>query len=154
MSKNKKTVSAADNVTKIIPNNALHPNLNSEQQVVLWSFDKTDKEGDFCFSSKELRNYSADILRFLMSVNSQKWHQIRKTTHDGGKSKHHFLDWDSLSQKAKKRIEKLHLNEDADRIFSFALNNTLRVIGIRDQYGVFHAVWLDPHHAFCPSHKK
>ena len=81
------------------------------------------------------------------------WSDIRKQTHDNNKSKHHFLEMESLSGAALERIRANKLEDFSDSIFSFALQNKLRLIGYR-QDAFFHLVWFDPQHEFCPSQKK
>lgn len=89
----------------------------------------------------------------VIQYSNMKWADIKRQTHDNGKSKHHFLEYDSLSAGAQQRIAKMGLSEETDQIFSFAFDNTMRIIGIRRDEN-FHAVWIDPAHGFCPSHKK
>ena len=51
------------------------------------------------------------------------------------------------------RIRKKHLEDSTDSIFSFALNNKVRVIGVHD--GVeLQVVWYDANHDFAESNKK
>ena len=44
----------------------------------------------------------------------------------------------------------LRLNEDTDRIFSFAFTNSLRIIGLREAEK-FYVIWYDAYHEFYPS---
>ena len=81
------------------------------------------------------------------------WTEISRQTHDNGKSKHHFLDEDSLSDDAIERIRKKHLEDKVDSIFSFALNNKVRIIGVRDG-AEFQVIWYDANHVFANSNKK
>ncbi len=46
---------------------------------------------------------------------------------------------ENLSKSAQDRILALHMEEDMDRIYSFALQNKLRIIGLRDN-SEFHVV--------------
>lgn len=79
------------------------------------------------------------------------WAEIRRQTHDAGKSKHHFLtEVDGFSYEALERINKLRLTEDTDRIFSFAFTNLLRIIGLREAEK-FYVIWYDAYHQFYPS---
>ena len=81
------------------------------------------------------------------------WAEIKRQTHDGSKSKNHFLDTDGMSDDARKRIEALKLEDSTDQIFSFALENKIRIIGLRnDEF--FHVIWFDPLHEFYLSEKK
>ena len=58
-----------------------------------------------------------------------------------------------MSKEAADRIRAKELDEYSDAIFSFALQNKLRVIGIREDEH-FHVLWYDPEHEVCPSKKK
>lgn len=70
-----------------------------------------------------------------------------RQTHDNGKSKHHILSPETLSKDAIKSIDKKQLTDNAGCIFSFALQNKLRIIGIKDDE-FFHVIWYDPNHEF------
>ncbi|WP_301963306.1 hypothetical protein, partial [uncultured Megasphaera sp.] len=74
--------------------------------------------------------------------------------HDAGKSKHHYLsNPEKLSKQAKMRLKNLALEDMADSLFSFAFNNTLRIIGlVNGDY--FHVLWYDANHEVYPSKKK
>ena len=87
------------------------------------------------------------------SDTSMTWREILQQTHDGGKSKHHFLRYESLSGEAQMRLQSKKLEEASDSIFSFALTNLLRIIGIRDKEK-FHVLWYDPEHKVCPSKRR
>ena len=63
-----------------------------------------------------------------------------------------MLSYDGISQKGKDRIKVKHLEEYNDSIFSFALENKIRIIGIRDG-NKFHVIWFDLNHEFFPSKK-
>lgn len=76
-----------------------------------------------------------------------------RQTHDKGKPKHHFLSAESLSKEAAGRFEAMQLEEYSDAIFSFALQNKLRIIGIRANEH-FYVLWYDPEHEVCLSKKK
>ena len=123
---------------------------SSDKEKIIWVFDKTDTDGEFAF---DLDKISSDgnmrkIFDKMISYSTMTWGQIKQQTHDDGRSKHHFLDLKGMSDSAKKRI-----GEDTDAIFSFALTNTLRIIGIRENR-YFHVVWYDKNHKFYPSSKK
>lgn len=81
------------------------------------------------------------------------WTEVKKQTHDDGKSKHHFLSPQFLSPEAAERLKAKQLEEYSDSIFSFALDNKLRLVGIRKNED-FHVLWYDPEHEVCPSKKK
>ena len=126
------------------PTNDLHP---------IWNFTNVDTEGMFAFDLTRKDLDSKFLLNKLVDYSSMTWQEILQQTHDG-KSKHHKLDnLDRLSKEAQIRIEKKHLNLDTDAIFSFALDNMKRLIGIRNG-AVFQVIWYDANHEFAPSAKK
>ncbi|MCI6443857.1 MAG: hypothetical protein MR844_02820, partial [Clostridia bacterium] len=57
---------------------------------------------------------------------------------------------DKLSPVAQKRLKALNLEEASDSIYSFAFNNMLRIIGIRENEK-FHILWYDLDHKVSPS---
>lgn len=59
----------------------------------------------------------------------------------------------TLSRAAVERLTDLHLEEFVDNLYSLRLNNTHRIIGIRDRQ-VFQILWWDPDHKVCPSAPK
>ena len=126
---------------------------SSNGEKVVWMFDEIDKDGEFAFDILRGDFQHKEFLDKMISCSSMTWNEVASQTHDEGKSKHHLLDYESLSKKAKDRIVALHLEQDTDRIFSFALQNKLRVIGLRENER-FHVKWYDPEHEFCPSQKK
>lgn len=116
----------------------------------VWRFDMIDREGRFAFDLSRKDFLHREVLQKLMDYGGMTWEEIDRQQHDRGKSKHHYLNPDSLSSEAKSRIRARHLEEETDVIYSFALQNLLRIIGIR-QGEEFFAVWYDPRHEFCPS---
>ena len=119
-------------------------NLNADSKIVkiphfiktseglpVFHFNKIDRDGPFAFSP----------CRSCFDT-------------DAGKSKHHFLsNLEGLSKEAKKRLSKLGLEEETDCLYSFAFDNTLRIIGLRCNDD-FYILWYDQNHEVCPSHKK
>lgn len=154
MSKKKRTTTQID--YQPIRKTVRNYNGGSDGDKVVWVFDDVDKDGKFAF---DLSAISKDknleiIFEKLLSYSSMTWGEVKKQTHDNGKSKHHNLDVSKLSKEAQERIKfKCSEQNDYDSIFSFALQNKLRIIGIRDKY-LFHVKWYDPNHMFCPSNKK
>lgn len=128
-------------------------NRSTDDKNVIWVFDKLDKDGEFAFDIDGDGFRHRDFLDKMISYSNRKWSEIKRDTHDKAKSKHHFLEIGTLSKAAKERIKKMELEEFSDAIFSFAFDNKLRVIGIRENE-LFHVVWYDPEHKFCPSHLK
>lgn len=127
---------------------------SSDKEKIIWMFDKIDTAGEFAFDLNKISSENLkEIFDKMISYSTMTWGEIKRQTHDNGKSKHHFLDLKGMSDSAKKRIEMKHLEEDTDAVFSFALTNTLRIIGIRENR-YFHVVWYDENHKFYPSSKK
>lgn len=118
----------------------------------VWRFDMIDRDGKFAFDLSRKDFQHKEVLQKLMDYGGMTWGEIDRQQHDRGKSKHHYLNFDALSNDAKERIRAKGLEEDSDAIYSFALQNLLRIIGIR-QGAEFYVVWYDPKHEFCPSKK-
>lgn len=125
---------------------------NTDKEKVVWLFDNLDAADAFAFNSARDDFDAKEVMDKLISYSTMTWGQIKSQTHDNGKSKHHFLSYDTLSKKAKDRVDFKHLYNDSDSIFSFALKNKLRIIGIREGR-FFHVIWYAPQHKFCPSHR-
>lgn len=121
----------------------------------LWTFREIDREGLFKFDPNRKDFDAQDFMIKMISYSNMTWAEIRKQTHDKGKSKNHFLSTNSLSKNALKRIKAKELEESTDYIFSFALNNLARVIGIRNpDSSEFKVIWYDARHEFAPSKLK
>lgn len=113
-------------------------------------FEKVDRDGKFAFRLDRKDFLHSLVLKKIMEYSCMVWSDIERQTHDGGKSKHHFLEnTDKLSKEAKERIRKLKMEDLTDSIFSFALMNKLRIIGIR-QGDYFYVLWYDPKHEVYP----
>ena len=126
---------------------------STDGEKIVWMFDKIDRNGSFAFDIHRSDFRSDIIMEKLIDYSSMTWDEIKKQTHDKGKSKHHLLSIDSLSKDAFERLKAKQLEEESDSIFSFALQNKLRVVGIREgRY--FHVIWYDPEHRICPATKK
>lgn len=119
----------------------------------IWTFESIDRTGDFAFDINREDFAYKEILDKLLSYSTMTWAEIDKQHHDDGRSKHHYLKIESLSKKAEKRLIAKKLEDQSDQIYSFALQNKLRIIGIRDDQ-FFHVLWYDPNHEVCVSHKK
>lgn len=118
----------------------------------IWCFDQLDLSGPFAFRTARADFDHRDFLDKMIAFSSLTWAEIKSQTHDRGKSKHHHLSPESLSPEALERIAAKRMEAETDALFSFALNNRLRVIGIR-RNEFFHVVWYDANHAFCPSRR-
>lgn len=149
MSREKKTKKNKSPIEK----KTVREEVSCEGKVPAWMFDKIDKSGKFAFDISRQDFDHRKFLDKMVSYSSMTWAELKSQTHDDGKSKHHFLSVDDLSRDAQKRIEAMHLEEDSDRLYSIALENKLRVIGLRER-DRFHVLWYDPQHDVCPSEKK
>ena len=123
------------------------------RQKPIWRFDLLDRSGKFAFDLSREDFKHREVLQKLVDYGNMTWAEIDSQLHDKNKSKHHFLQVEALSPDANERIRVKHLEEQTDAIFSFAFQNLLRVIGIRNG-AEFHIVWYDPRHEFCPSSKR
>ena len=128
-------------------------NYSSDDMKTVWYFDLLDRSGKFAFDLTRGDFHHHEVLEKIIAYSNMTWTEIKRQTHDKGKSKHHFLDMSKLSAEAMERIEAKQFEEQTDSIFSFALQNKLRLIGLRKNEQ-FHVVWYDPNHEFCPSSKK
>ena len=129
---------------------------NSDVSKAIWVFDMLDNSEEFAFNVQRISENGHLELVFskMIEYTNLTWAEIKKQTHDqSNKSKHHLLDYAGLSKEAAARINKLKLEEYTDSIFSFALQNKVRIIGVRINE-IFHVVWYDPDHRFYPSKRK
>lgn len=119
---------------------------SSDNMNSVWLFDKLDRNGSYAF---DIYRKDFDPVLFLdkmISYSNMTWQQIKLQTHDkGNKSKNHFVEVEDLNKEIQDRIRALHYEEYSDSIFSFALQNLVRVFGIRENE-FFHVVWYDPKH--------
>lgn len=123
-----------------------------DEIIPAWMFDKIDRNGKFAFDIERPDFNHHEFLDKMISYGTMTWAQLEKQTHDG-KSKHHYLDADKLSKEAQDRLTAMCLEESSDQIYSIALQNRLRVVGLRDR-DKFHVLWYDPEHGVCTSTKK
>lgn len=129
-------------------------NGSTDGEKVIWIFDGVDNNGKFAFKLDNIEKDSnlKEIFDKLLSYSSMTWAEVKRQIHDDGKSKHHNLDFQKLSTDAAKRVEFMCNENDYDSIFSFALQNKLRIIGIRKK-NLFYVKWYDPNHKFYPINK-
>lgn len=78
----------------------------SDQCCPIWIFDNVDKDGEFNFDPNRTDFDCKNFLNKLLSFSNMTWSEIKRQTHDDGKSKHHLLAKQSLSKKAIDRINK------------------------------------------------
>lgn len=120
------------------------------RETPIWRFDKLDRDGKFAFDLSRSDFKHREVLQKLIDYGAMTWADIEHQQHDRSrKTKHHYISPRSLSVEAIARVRAKHLEEDIDTIFSFSLQNRLRIVGIRHG-AVFHIVWYDPNHEFCP----
>lgn len=128
---------------------------STDNKKVIWVFDRCDKNGQFAFDINKIEadGHLREIFTKMIDYEQFTWAEIKQQTHDrSNRSKHHMLDIDGMADQAVVRIKAMQLDEYTDSIFSFALQNKLRIIGIREGER-FHVVWYDPEHKFYPSQK-
>ncbi len=126
---------------------------SSDSEKIVWLFDNLDVAGEFAFDVNREDFQHKEVMEKMIAYSSMTWADLKRGTHDAGKSKHHEIDIAQLSAEAQARIRAKHLEEATDSIFSFALQNKLRILGIRDGR-FFHVLWYDSEHRACPSEKK
>lgn len=120
----------------------------------IFRFDRIDKQGAFAFDTTRTDFKHKDFLDKMIAYSQMTWAEIARQTHDSGKSKHHYVkEIQRFSPAARERLKSLKLEDFSDDLFSFALNNKLRIIGLRlDDH--FHVLWYDSEHLVYPSVKK
>ncbi len=126
---------------------------STDNDLMLWDFSNVDADDCFKFDPYREDFEAKEIFSKVIYFSQRTWSELKKDTHDRGKSKHHFLADAVLSNEAERRISKLRLEERRDQIFSIRLTNTIRIIGLREG-ARFVVKWFDPEHKFCPSSKK
>ena len=126
---------------------------STDGEKVIWRFDMIDRGGKFAFDLDRADFPCCEIMKKMIDYCNMTWAEVKKQTHDDGKSKHHLISTEMQSKDAMDRFKARNLDEYGDSIFSFALQNKLRIIGIREG-GHFHVLWYDPNHEVCPSKKK
>lgn len=126
---------------------------SSDDMQAVWRFDMLDRSGDFAFDINRA-DFNANLfLDKMISYSNMTWREIKQQTHDKqNKSKNHHIDAGDLSDAAQDRLKALRYEEYSDSIFSFALDNLVRVFGIKNNE-YFHIVWYDPKHQICPASK-
>lgn len=124
----------------------------TDNQCPIWIFSDIDRDGKFAFDVNRSDFEHRIILEKIIEYATMTWNQLKQQTHDESRNKNHFLtvDRDTLTDEALKRVKKKIPDEDDPRlefIFSFALTNLIRVIGIRSG-AYFYVMWYDPRHEF------
>lgn len=141
------------NKTKSNANRPFPPqkDTSDNKKFPVWTFRNIDRDGKFAFNPMREDFDAKDFLSKMISYSNMTWQEILRQTHDNGKSKHHSLsNIEALSKEARDCIKKKNFEDSTDALFSFALNNTTRVIGFRDGEE-FQVVWYDTNHEFAIS---
>lgn len=128
---------------------------STDGERVQWRFDKLEKTGKFAFDLTREDFDHRKVLEKIIAYSNMTWSEVKAQTHDKkNKTKNHFLDLSKLSAEGRSSFcSKGFEGKYEDSVFSFAFQNMLRVIGIRENEK-FYAVWFDPNHEFCPSKKR
>lgn len=119
----------------------------------VWVFTNLDMAGKFAFDVHRSDFQHLEVMEKMICYSNMTWAEIKRQTHHEGKSKHHYLQYEALSKDSQDRLAAKGLEEATDALFSFALNGTLRIVGIREGER-FKVLWYDPKHEVCPSPKK
>lgn len=117
----------------------------------IWDFGNIDNDGCFALNTKTRSINTGLLLEKLISYSSMSWTQIKTMTHDEkNKTKNHYLDYMGISDEGRKRIKVKQISEENyELIFSFALDNKTRLIGLKNGR-IFQAIWYDSEHSFYP----
>ncbi len=108
------------------------------------SFDLMDLDGPYCFSSASPRALQHAMGRLFNAIQTSY-----RDLQAGGS---HFISVAEIIPEAQRRLEDINLN-DYEQVYSLRCDGPIRVFGVRDG-AVFHVLWLDEHHAICPSRKR
>ena len=146
ITKRKKTTASSKSTVK-------EQGYSTDRKKVIWLFDMIDRSGKFAFDlSREGFRYR-EVMEKMIDYGNMTWAEVKAQTHDEGKSKHHLLSFDKLSKDAFDRFKARRLDGYEDSIFSFALQNQLRIVGIRENEH-FHVLWYGMTHTMKYVHQK
>ena len=121
---------------------------SDDKSVILWSFNRIDRNGIFAFDISRKDFDLKDFLTKLLTFSTITWSDLQPP--DGRKSRHHSLSPSPFSKDAQERIKSMQLEEETDSFYSLALNGQTRLIGVRNGK-VFQVIWYDSKHEFAPS---
>ena len=131
---------------------------NYDRLTVAWrisQFDYGGPWGDTALKGESIE----DLARgWAHTFEQQTWGALK--TVGGGKkagTNHHSIEIARLSKGARDRLVAIR-RDDLDEVFSFRINATTRLYGVRDGRA-FNVLWFDPWHgdikkAVCPSKKR
>lgn len=128
--------------------NTLIEQLEINTDFPIWRFEHLELNGEFCLSLCE-KDLLHTLLQSLKSLETMTWQSILQATHDKSKSKNHPVDIKSLTKNGQNAyLRKFPRKEQQpSEIFSLAITNKIRVIGIRKGC-FFNIIWIDPNHNF------
>jgi len=110
----------------------------------IWSFARLDVGGPWCFS-KVAQSEITVVLSKLGHFEGMTWEEL-------GHQKSHEVLVSQLAKQARDRLIELK-QDDVDDLFSFRLEGSVRVWGIR-RLNVIQVLWWDPEHKVWPYVKK
>ena len=140
-----KTTSKSNNKKNVISKKC-----NTDALCPVWIFTNIDKSGEYAFDLDRKDFQHKEFIDKMIHYSNMTWDEIKKQTHDNNKSKHHYIPYNILSKTAQNRLKIKNLSNKSEQIFSFAFNNKLRIVGVREhQY--FFVLWYDSKHEVCPS---
>jgi len=112
-----------------------------DSKTPVWAFklaaDRNCKWAIYCDHFTEIGLWK------LHEFEGMTWADIKRQTHDKGKSSNHFISLDSLCEEAKAELNpEIH---PVDQLFSLRIDNLTRLYGFLEQ-GVFYLFWYDQKH--------
>lgn len=130
----------------------------TDAQYPVWNFRDIERDGKFAFDVNRKDFKHKEILEKIISYSSMTWFAIQQYDNDKGHGRNHYLSIDSetLTKEAMECIRRKIPDESDPRwssIFSFSLNNKMRIIGVR-MGAEFRVIWYDPDHEFAKTSKK
>ena len=67
------------------------PVISTDGEKIIWVFDKIDRSGNYAFDVNREDFDHKEVLGKMVDYSSMTWGEVKRQTHDDGKSKHHFL---------------------------------------------------------------
>lgn len=131
---------------------------SSDRETIAWRISEFDWSGDWGEAALNGCDLNQLIRDWCHNFERQTWFEMMRAS--GGRANgtnHHAISIEHLSKKAQDRLSALR-KDDLDSVFSFRIDGTRRLYGIKDRRA-FCALWYDPWHdepdkAVCPSRKK
>ena len=152
MAKNKKIVRKKPKINKGIKSQLLSKEVRQKENIEsslshnpVWQLSLIDSDGGWGWKKIGKDRWLNLVLPKLRDFEKMTWAEI-----EGSQS--HFINTNSISKDAQKRLADLNL-DDLDQVFSLRLQGKPRLIGKRIGY-IFQIIWFDFDHEVCPSKKK